>query len=77
KTIAYQEQLVKRFKLAYSNAQLEMIDSLRSSKLLYNNTIREVPLNIDNNIPPIEYKNGLIHEAMDDEDRDLKWKVDP
>ncbi len=54
-----------------------MIDSLRSSKLLYNNTIREVPLNIDNNIPPIEYKNGLIHEAMDDEDRDLKWKVDP
>ncbi|HIC8881433.1 TPA: hypothetical protein ACW7YJ_003240, partial [Acinetobacter baumannii] len=65
------------FKLAYSNAQLEMIDSLRSSKLLYNNTIREVPLNIDNNIPPIEYKNGLIHEAMDDEDRDLKWKVDP
>lgn len=77
KTISYQNQLVKKYKLAYSSAQLEATDEIKSSKLLYNKTIGEQPLNLGNDIPPIEYKNGLIHDAMDDEERDLKWKVGP
>lgn len=77
KTIAYQNQLVKKYKLAYSSAQLEAIAPIKSSKILYNKTIGEIPLNMGNDIPPIEYKNGLIHDAMDDEERDLKWKVEP
>ncbi|MEQ1620607.1 MAG: hypothetical protein ABL919_04310 [Methylococcales bacterium] len=77
KTITYQNQLVKKYKLAYSSAQLEATDSIKSSKLLYNKTIGEQPLNLGNDIPPLEYKNGLIHDAMDDEDRDLKWRVEP
>ncbi|MFG6160234.1 adenylate cyclase [Halomonas sp. 1390] len=77
KTISYQDQLVKKYKLAYSSAQLEAVETIKSSKLLYNKTIGEQPLNLGNDIPPIEYKNGLIHDAMDDEERDLKWKVGP
>ncbi len=77
KTITYQNQLVKKYKLAYSSAQLEATDSIKSSKLLYNKTISEQPLNTGNDIPPLEYKNGLIHDAMDDEERDLKWRVEP
>ena len=77
KTSTYQNQLVNKFKLAYSSAQLEVTDTIKNSKLLYNNTIGEQPLNMGNDIPPIEYKNGLIHDAMDDEDRDLKWSVEP
>lgn len=77
KTNTYQNQLVKQYKLAYSSAQLEATDSIKSSKLLYNNTIREQPLNMGSYIPPLEYKNGLIHDAMDDEERDLKWRVEP
>ena len=77
KTITYQSQLVKKYKLAYSSAQLEATDSIKSSKLLYNRTISEQPLNMGNDIPPLEYKNGLIHDAMDDEERDLKWTVEP
>jgi len=77
KTNTYQNQLVKKYELAYSSAQLEAVNSIKSSKLLYNKTISEQPLNMGNDIPPIEYKNGLIHDAMDDEERDLKWKVDP
>lgn len=77
KTISYQNQLVKKYKLAYSSAQLEATDAIKSSKLLYNKTIGEQPLNLGNDIPPIEYKNGLMHDAMDDEERDLKWKVGP
>ena len=76
KTITYQNQLVKKYKVAYSSAQLEATDSIKSSKLLYNKTIDEQPLNMGNDIPPIEYKNGLIHDAMDDEGRDLKWRVE-
>lgn len=77
KTVTYQNQLVKKYKLAHSSAKLEAADAIKSSKLLYNKTIGEQPLNMGNDIPPIEYKNGLIHDAMDDEDRNLKWKVEP
>lgn len=77
KTITYQNQLVKRYRLAYSSAQLEATDLIKSSKLLYNKTISEQPLNTGNDIPPLEYKNGLIHDAMDDEESDLKWRVEP
>lgn len=77
KTLEYQNQLVKKFKVEYSSAQLQSTDSIKSSKLLYNNTIASMPLNMGNDTPPIEYKNGLIHDAMDDEDRKLKWKVEP
>lgn len=77
KTIAYQSQLVKKYRLFHSSAKLETIDPIKSSKLLYNKIIGEHPLNMGNDIPPIEYKNGLIHDAMDDDERNLKWKVEP
>ena len=28
-----------------------------------------------NDIPPIEYKNGLIHDAMDDDEKNIKCQV--
>lgn len=77
KTVMYQSQLVKQYKLAHSSAQLEATESIKSSKLLYNKTMQQQPLNIGNDTPPIEYKNGLIHDAMDDDERNLKWKVEP
>ena len=27
--------------------------------------------------PPIEYKNGLIHDAMDSDEKKLQWRVKP
>ncbi|MFK5948594.1 MAG: hypothetical protein QM500_07480 [Methylococcales bacterium] len=77
KTNEYQKKLVKRLKLNYSTAQLSCTSPERDSKIFYNNTIAELPLNLDSETPPpIEYKNGLIHDAMDDEDLDIKWSVD-
>lgn len=76
KTKSYQEKIVKNFKLKYSSAQLESTDHVKSSKKLYNQTIAEHPLNMGSDIPPIEYKNGLIHDAMDDEDRNIKWRIE-
>lgn len=76
RTLNYQNQLVRRYRLAYSSAQLEATNAITSSKLLYNKTMHEQPLNMGNDIPPVEYKNGLIHDAMDDDERDLKWRVE-
>ncbi|EPB0856999.1 hypothetical protein ACRARS_003923 [Yersinia enterocolitica] len=77
KTKAYQKQIIKRFIINYSSAQLTVNDPLKDSKILYNNTINEMPFNMGNDIPPIEYKNGLIHDAMDDDEKNIKWKVEP
>ncbi len=77
KTKAYQRRIVKLFKLAYSSAQLELTDQVKNSKLLYNKVISEQPLSLGNDTPPLEYKNGLIHDAMDDEEQDLKWIIEP
>ncbi|OZS72514.1 hypothetical protein CHI95_21300 [Providencia rettgeri] len=77
KTINYQKQLITQFRLAYSSAKLEEIDPIKNSKKLYNSIIIGHPLNMGNSTPPIEYKNGLIHDAMDDDSRNLKWKVEP
>ncbi|HGP3419400.1 TPA: hypothetical protein ACLHMH_001318 [Acinetobacter baumannii] len=77
KTKDYQKRVIKILKINYSTAQLEAVDWLKSSKLFYNKTMVETPLPIDGHLPPIEYKNGLIHDAMDDEKQFLKWKVEP
>lgn len=77
KTDDYQKKLIKRFKLNHSTAKLSCTAPARDSKLFYNQIISEIPLNIESDIPPIEYKNGLIHDAMDTEEQDLHWKVEP
>lgn len=77
KTKDYQKRIIKILKTNYSTAQLEAVDYLKSSKLFYNKTIVENSLPIDGHLPPREYKNGLIHDAMDDEKQVLKWKVEP
>ena len=77
KTEIYQKKLISRFRVAHSSASLNATDVIKSSKLLYNNTIIEQPLNMDTLTPPIEYRNGLLHDAMDNEKLNLKWKVEP
>lgn len=77
KTVEYQHKLVKKLKLNYSTAKLNSTSSTRDSKIFYNQMISESPLNMDSEIPPIEYKNGLIHDAMDDEEQNLQWRVEP
>lgn len=75
KTKEYQDKIVKKFNLEYSDAKISVVDPIASSKKLYNKVIGEHPLNMGNDIPPIEYKNGLLHDAMDDDSRNIKWSV--
>ena len=75
-TIKYQNQLITKYNYSYSNAQLDSGDNITRSKRLYNNVIGETPLPIDNITPPLAYKNGLIQDAMDNENINIKWKVE-
>lgn len=75
-TLNYQKKLINRFKNFYNDAQLEEGEYIKKSKHLYNSFIKDPPISIDNTIPPIEYKNGLIHDAMDNEANNIKWRVD-
>lgn len=77
KTKDYQKRIIKRLLFNYSSAQLKAVDCLKESKIFYNDTMAEAPLFLDNFSPPIEYKNGLIHDAMDDEKQVLKWEFKP
>ncbi|WEJ91983.1 MAG: hypothetical protein P0Y63_13590 [Klebsiella huaxiensis] len=76
-TKKYQNKIIKRFMVDYSSAQLSMTNTERDSKLFYNNSITALPFMLGQETPPIEYRNGLIHDAMDDEERDLKWRIEP
>lgn len=76
KTLEYQKKLIKRFKSLFSTAKLKCTDSLHDSKIFYNEIICDLPINMDAITPPTEYKNGLIHDAMDDSELDLKWNVE-
>ena len=75
-TLKYQSQLITKFNYLYNNAQLDNGDIITKSKRLYNNVIGENPLPMNNITPPLAYKNGLIHDAMDNESYNVKWRVD-
>jgi len=78
-TIRYQKNIIEKIKLRQfterddlpSNCDRSVIN--RSSRKVYNEIISENPLPMENYTPPMEYKNGLIHAAMDDSDDNLKW----
>ncbi|HBV20947.1 MAG TPA: hypothetical protein DEF07_04415 [Nitrosomonas sp.] len=74
----YQSQLVKQFKHKYSKEKRNCSDIIRSSQNLYDDVIGEAPTGTEGyQSPPIEYKNGLIHDAMDNDELKLQWKVKP
>jgi hypothetical protein len=77
KTEQYRNELVKRFKLKHSTAKIRCKDNIPDSKIFYNETMTETPLHMGQDAPPLAYRNGLVHDAMDDEELNLNWWVGP
>lgn len=82
KTKVYKEKLLHIFERDYNTncikfkiAQMpkEVNDY---SKIFYNETINKTPLKMEQYDPPMEYKNGIIHDAMNDDELNLKWKLE-
>lgn len=74
----YRDQWIGMFKAKYRSANRKIGESVDISKDLYDQVISEVPFGVEGYPnPDIVFRNGLIHDAMDDENHGLKWKVEP
>ncbi len=74
----YREQWIRAFSAKYRIASRKQGSSTAISQDLYDQVISEMPFGIDGYPnPDFVFRNGLIHDVMDDEERDLKWRVEP
>jgi len=77
KTNAYQRQLIEQFKRRYSIRKRSIVDVIKDSKTLFDEVIGDTPPAMSNYLaPPMAYKNGLIHDAMNIEEEEIKWRVE-
>lgn len=75
----YKSNLVKRFRRTHQTTSLKYnhLPGKACSQILYNDFIDEAPEQVSGcETTPKPYKNGLIHDCMDDEDENLKWEID-
>ena len=73
----YREQWIRAFSAKYRMASRKQGSSTTISQDLYDQVISEIPFGIDGYPnPDFVFRNGLIHDAMDDEERDLKWRIE-
>ncbi len=74
----YREQWIRTYAAKYRMAGRKQGSSIAISQDLYDQAISEMPFGIDGYPnPDFVFRNGLIHDAMDDDERDLKWRVEP
>lgn len=73
----YQEQIISAFNAKYRTACRKQGCPISNSKDLYDQVTSEPPFGIDGYTnPDLVFRNGLIHDAMDDEERNIQWKVE-
>ncbi|PAU89422.1 adenylate cyclase [Pseudomonas sp. WN033] len=73
----YRERWIRAFSAKYRSACRKQSGSVAISQDLYDKVTSEVPFGIEGYPnPDIIFRNGLIHDAMDDDERDLKWRVE-
>jgi hypothetical protein len=73
----YREQWIRMFSAKYRTASRKVGCLEVISQDLYDQMTSEPPFGIDGySNPDFVFRNGLIHDAMDDEELDLKWRVE-
>lgn len=73
----YREQWISIFSAKYRTASRKKGSSTAISQDLYDQATSESPFGIDGYPnPDFVFRNGLVHDVMDDEERGLKWKVE-
>ena len=74
----YREQWIRTFSAKYRSACRKKGDRTELSQNLYDQVTSETPFGVEGYPnPDIVFRNGLIHDAMDDDERDLKWRAEP
>lgn len=74
----YRERWIRAFSAKYRSACRKQGSPVAASQDLYDQLTSEIPFGIEGYPnPDIVFRNGLIHDAMDDDKLDLKWRVEP
>ncbi|MBU2918092.1 adenylate cyclase [Psychrosphaera sp. F3M07] len=74
----YRERWIKTFSAKYRSSCRKKGCPVDISQDLYDQVISETPFGIEGYPnPDLVFRNGLIHDAMDDDKLDLKWRVKP
>lgn len=74
----YRERWIRVFSAKYRSACRKQGCPVAASQDLYDQVTSETPFGIEGYPnPDIVFRNGLIHDVMDDDERDLKWRVEP
>lgn len=74
----YREQWIRTFSAKYRMASRKQGSFTAISQDLYDQVTSEMPFGIEGYPnPDFVFRNGLIHDAMDDQECDLKWRVEP
>lgn len=74
----YRERWIRSYSAKHRSACRKQGCPVVRSQDLYDQVTSEIPFGIEGYPnPDIVFRNGLIHDAMDDDERDLKWKVEP
>lgn len=72
----YRKQWIRQFSHQHSTASRKKGNLTAISQDLYDQVMSESPFGIDGYPhPDFVFRNGLIHDLMDDEDLQLRWKV--
>lgn len=75
---SYREQWIRMFLAKYRMSCRKSGCLVAISKDLYDQVTSEPPFGISGyQSPDLVFRNGLIHDAMDDDEKGLKWRVDP
>ena len=73
---SYREQWIRMFSAKYRSALRKQGSPTAISQDLYDQVISESPFGIDGYPnPDFVFRNGLIHDVMDDEEQQLKWRL--
>lgn len=74
----YRKLLIGAFSKKYRIASRKQGNKIKISQDLFDHVTGEMPFGIDGYPnPDFVFRNGLIHDAMDDDELQLKWRVEP
>jgi len=74
----YRKRWISTFSAQYRSTCRKTGSPVILAKDLYDQVTSETPFGIEGYPnPDVVFRNGLIHDAMDDDEQDLKWKVEP
>jgi len=77
RTKNYTTELVRLYNTRYRTACRNCMDIISDSQTFYDNLTSEEPREFEGfERPPDAFRNGLLHTQMDDDEKNLQWRIE-